>query len=143
MLTLLPTPARRPVRPQTLAGAWAGAGHALWVLRSATVWFAAVASAGIAVASCIINDYFDYLTGVDGMNASHKPLPAGTVPPDGPLLLASTTYISLLAATCFVRSAGVRLCIAASSLATLLYTPGAAAAGGGGVLGRGALGPLA
>ncbi len=36
----------------------------------------------------VINDYFDWASGIDVINAPHKPLPSGLVEPEGVLLLA-------------------------------------------------------
>ena len=45
------------------------------VVTIPTVWAMAVVSAGIAVSSVVVNDYFDWRAGVDGINAPDKPLP--------------------------------------------------------------------
>ncbi len=45
-------------------------------------------TAGVAAGSCLINDYFDFASGTDQLNAPHKPLPSGTVKPDVAVLVA-------------------------------------------------------
>jgi 4-hydroxybenzoate polyprenyltransferase len=45
------------------------------VLLKPTVWVIAMVSAGIAVSSVVVNDYFDFRLGVDTLNAPEKPLP--------------------------------------------------------------------
>lgn len=49
--------------------------HHWSVLLIPAVWAMAFVSAGIAVSSVIVNDYFDFRTGVDLVNSPHKPLP--------------------------------------------------------------------
>ncbi len=49
-----------------------GAGHSLAVLLHTRVVVMALISMSIAVASCVVNDYFDYATGVDAINAPDK-----------------------------------------------------------------------
>ena len=49
--------------------------HHWKVLLMPAVWLMAVVSAGIAVSSVIVNDYFDFRMGVDLVNSPHKPLP--------------------------------------------------------------------
>lgn len=56
-------------------GAWAAQGRSVAVLGNGCVWVLALESAGIAVASVIVNDYFDFRSGVDSLNAPSKPLP--------------------------------------------------------------------
>ncbi|KAK9838465.1 hypothetical protein WJX81_001046 [Elliptochloris bilobata] len=102
-------------------GAWAGVGHALRPLLLPAVWLMALLSGGVAVASCVVNDYFDLRS--DTINAPHKPLPSGIVPPDGALLLASSVYIAVLVAACLMEPPLLRAIIAFSAAATLLYTP--------------------
>lgn len=53
----------------------AGAGHSLSAVQRMSVWFMSLISAGIAVASVVVNDYFDLK--VDAQNAPDKPLPSG------------------------------------------------------------------
>jgi 4-hydroxybenzoate polyprenyltransferase len=57
-----------------LVGALSAARH--WnVLLMPTVWAMTFVSAGIAVSSVVVNDYFDFRLGVDVVNAPEKPLP--------------------------------------------------------------------
>jgi hypothetical protein len=51
------------------------ASHSWQALKLPAVWAMATASAGIAVSSVIVNDYFDFCQGVDLVNAPDKPLP--------------------------------------------------------------------
>lgn len=90
-------------------------------LRHAAVWVMGLVSASVSVASCIINDYFDLP--VDSLNAPSKPLPSGAVTPDGALLLGGGIYAAVLVAACLMAHPGLRLIVAASATATLLYTP--------------------
>lgn len=53
----------------------AGAGHSLSAVQRWSVWFMSLISAGIAVASVVVNDYFDLK--LDTTNAPDKPLPSG------------------------------------------------------------------
>lgn len=53
----------------------AGAGHSLSAVARWSVWFMSLISAGIAVASVVVNDYFDLK--LDATNAPDKPLPSG------------------------------------------------------------------
>lgn len=110
-----------PSMALVLLGAWAGAGKTLLVLRHMTVWFMGLASGAVALASCAINDYFDYK--IDAVNDASKPIPSGRIAPDQALLAACLLYIALLALACAVPNAGVRLIIALSSALTVLYTP--------------------
>ena len=45
-------------------------GHTLTPLLSPAVWLMALLSGSVAVASCVVNDYFDLRT--DTINAPHK-----------------------------------------------------------------------
>lgn len=45
------------------------------VVAIPTVWAMAAVSAGIAVSSVVVNDYFDWRAGIDGINSPDKPLP--------------------------------------------------------------------
>ena len=53
----------------------AGTGHSLSAVQHWSVWFMSLISAGIAVASVVVNDYFDLK--LDATNAPDKPLPSG------------------------------------------------------------------
>jgi 4-hydroxybenzoate polyprenyltransferase len=53
----------------------AGAGHSFSAVQHWSVWFMSLISAGIAVASVVVNDYFDLK--LDATNAPDKPLPSG------------------------------------------------------------------
>ena len=57
-----------------------GAHHALRPLLMPAVWLMALLSGGVAVASCMVNDYFDMRS--DTINAPHKvaPMPLGGLP---------------------------------------------------------------
>jgi 4-hydroxybenzoate polyprenyltransferase len=57
----------------------AGAGHSLSAVQRWSVWFMSLISAGIAVASVVVNDYFDLK--LDTTNAPDKPLPSGVCLP--------------------------------------------------------------
>lgn len=113
---------------EALLRAQTGAHHALRPLLMPAVWLMALLSGGVAVASCVVNDYFDMRS--DTINAPHKvplvplgclpvtsrlelthqlfaqPLPSGVVPPDGALLLASSVYMFVLIAACLLVRAG-------------------------------------
>lgn len=106
-----------------LIGAWAGTGRSLAFLSSKTVWAMSLMSGGVAVASVVVNDYFDYAAGVDGVNAPDKPIPSGTIAPDAALLLSSVIYVAVLAVACLMEPSGLRSIVAYSAGATLLYTP--------------------
>ncbi|KAL4442686.1 hypothetical protein ABPG77_006680 [Micractinium sp. CCAP 211/92] len=110
-----------PSMALVLLGAWTGAGKTLLALKFFTVWFMGLASGAVAMASCAINDYFDWK--IDAMNDSTKPIPSGRIAPDRALLAACLLYIGLLALACLVPNTGVRLIVAVSSAATVLYTP--------------------
>jgi hypothetical protein len=49
--------------------------HQANILLLPAVWAMAVASSGITVSSMVVNDYFDWRTGVDAINTPDKPLP--------------------------------------------------------------------
>jgi 4-hydroxybenzoate polyprenyltransferase len=91
------------------------------VLASTAVWAMSLVSGGVAVASVVVNDYFDYP--VDLRNAPHKPLPSGHVAPDVALLFSSAIYCAVLIGACFMENATQRAIVAFSAAATLLYTP--------------------
>jgi len=105
----------------TLLGAWVGAGGDAAALAAPQVWLVALCSAGVALASCAINDYFDVRN--DAVNDPSKPLVAGTVAKDRVVLLCLGLYSALLVAACLLPSWPVRGVIAGSCVATLLYTP--------------------
>jgi hypothetical protein len=48
--------------------------HRVDILLIPTVWVMAVTSAGIAISSMVVNDYFDWRAGVDVINKPDKPL---------------------------------------------------------------------
>eukprot|EP00884_Botryococcus_braunii_P019568 jgi/Botrbrau1/6295/Bobra.0339s0006.1 len=94
-----------------LVGAWAGAGHSLGVLLKSRVIIMSLISMSIAVASCVVNDYFDFAAGVDVINAPNKPLPSGTVPPDGALLFSFILYMWVLIAGCLLEPPLLRMIV--------------------------------
>lgn len=104
-----------------LVGASAAARSVPAALLSPAVWASAAASAGVAVASMSVNDYFD--RAVDRVNRPDKPIPSGRVPPDGAVLLAACVYIGVLAMACLLDPLALRAVIAFSATATMLYTP--------------------
>lgn len=104
-----------------VVGAWAGGGHSLSAVQHWSVWAMSLISAGIALASCVVNDYFDRL--VDATNAPDKPLPSGAIAPDAALLLSSVLYCGCLIAACLMEPSRLRSIVAFSAAATLLYTP--------------------
>ncbi|GBF96608.1 geranylgeranylglycerol-phosphate geranylgeranyltransferase [Raphidocelis subcapitata] len=109
--------------PSTLlvaVGACAGSGS-LAALRSPVVWLMALLSGGIAVSSCVVNDYFDLR--VDLRNAPDKPLASGAITTDAALLLSSALYCGVLIVACFMEPTQLRSIVALSAAATLLYTP--------------------
>jgi hypothetical protein len=50
----------------------AGTGQSFQLLGSGRVWLVSLMSAGVAAASCIANDYFDFISGNDVTNAPSK-----------------------------------------------------------------------
>ncbi|CAK0787933.1 hypothetical protein CVIRNUC_011155 [Coccomyxa viridis] len=102
-------------------GAWVGGGRRLHALLSPKVALLSAIAGSIAVASCVLNDFFDY--SVDVINEPSKPLPRHAVPLEGALLLSFVLYSSVLIAACILEPPALRLIIAASAAATLLYTP--------------------
>jgi len=50
----------------------AGTGHSVQLLGNGRVWLVSLMSAGVAAASCIANDYFDFISGNDVTNAPAK-----------------------------------------------------------------------
>eukprot|EP00951_Prasinocladus_malaysianus_P005085 scaffold36193_cov49-Prasinocladus_malaysianus.AAC.2 len=93
------------------------------VLSCPTVFTVALVSGGISVASMLINDYFDWASGVDGVNAPTKPLVSGEVSPNAVLLTSLYMYSAILAAACLMDSLTLRTVIAVSAGLTILYTP--------------------
>jgi 4-hydroxybenzoate polyprenyltransferase len=70
----------------------AGSGHRMSAVQSISVWLMGLISGGMAIASCVVNDYFDLK--IDASNAPDKPLPSGAcltgqVLPFWPFLLES------------------------------------------------------
>lgn len=113
-----------PSASLVLVGAWAGAGRSLSFLASSTVWAMSLIACGVTVASMMINDYFDYASGVDNRcNKPHKPLPSGLVSPDVAVLGSALIYVVVLCAACALGSPALRAIVSLSSGATLLYTP--------------------
>ena len=75
-------------------------------------WVAALLSGGIAMSSCVINDYHDLE--VDRVNAPGKPLASGAVTTDAALLLAAGLYCGVLIVACFMvggTRARARACV--------------------------------
>lgn len=56
----------------------AGSGHRVSVIQSISVWLMGLISGGMAIASVVVNDYFDLK--IDATNAPDKPLPSGECP---------------------------------------------------------------
>eukprot|EP00882_Tetradesmus_deserticola_P001428 GHRQ01001544.1.p1 GENE.GHRQ01001544.1~~GHRQ01001544.1.p1 ORF type:complete len:398 (+),score=162.08 GHRQ01001544.1:442-1635(+) len=104
-----------------VVGAWAGSGHRVAAVQSISVWLMGLISGGMAVASCVVNDYFDLK--IDASNAPDKPLPSGAIAPDAALLLSSLLYCGCLIAACLMEPSRLRSIVAFSAAATLLYTP--------------------
>ncbi|CAL8467253.1 g6789 [Coccomyxa elongata] len=102
-------------------GAWMGSGRSLHALILGQTWLMSAISGSIAVASCVLNDFFDYA--VDVINEPNKPLPRGSVPLDGALLLSFCLYSAVLISACILEPPLLRFVIAFSAGATLLYTP--------------------
>ena len=95
-------------------------------------------AAGVAVGSVVVNDYFDFLVGVDTINSPDRPLPSGIIRPDIALLITLLFYVSVLVAGCLMEPPALRShtisaisdsncryrqIIAFSATGTLLYTP--------------------
>lgn len=106
-----------------LLGAWVGGGRQLAALAHPAVWGMGFVSVGIATASCIVNDFFDYAAGLDAAGPGGKPLPNGSVTPGGALLLAAVGYILVLVGGCLLGDSMLRQVVASSACLTLLYTP--------------------
>eukprot|EP00878_Enallax_costatus_P013516 GHUV01014131.1.p1 GENE.GHUV01014131.1~~GHUV01014131.1.p1 ORF type:complete len:323 (+),score=89.08 GHUV01014131.1:812-1780(+) len=104
-----------------IVGAWAGSGHRMSAVQSVSVWLMGLISGGMAVASVVVNDYFDLK--IDATNAPDKPLPSGAITPDAALLLSSLIYCCCLIAACLMEPSRLRSIVAFSAAATLLYTP--------------------
>jgi hypothetical protein len=104
-----------------LLGAWASGGRA--ALSLASVWATAGVCALISSSSCVFNDWFDFAAGVDAANQPAKPLPSGLVTPEQALLAAFAGYSTALVMALLVADARVRAVVAASAVATLVYTP--------------------
>eukprot|EP00210_Caulerpa_lentillifera_P008218 g7846.t1 len=93
------------------------------ILVSLRVWIMASISAGVAVASVIVNDYFDFISGVDSVNEPTKPLPSGVIRPDYALLITLVLYVGVLVVGCVMEPPLLRGIIAFSVASTLIYTP--------------------
>jgi geranylgeranylglycerol-phosphate geranylgeranyltransferase len=106
-----------------LAGAWASSGRTALAFCHVGVWIVGFITASIAMASCIMNDYFDFTAGTDAINAPQKPLPAGKVPPELAVAVGAGSYICILLIAMLINDYRLRLIVAASSVLTLLYTP--------------------
>jgi len=106
-----------------LLGAWAAGGRSLFALAHVSVWVIAGISSSIALASCVVNDYFDFTTGLDTLNAPNKPLPSGAVASELALAVGAAAYIAVLTIACLLPDPRLRFIIAASAAITLLYTP--------------------
>lgn len=104
-------------------GALKGSGFSMRILLSFKVWIMALISGGVAVASVIVNDYFDFISGVDSINEPTKPLPSGLIRPDFALLITLVLYVAVLVAGCIMEPALLRWIIAFSAASTLIYTP--------------------
>ena len=55
-----------------LVGALTGSARPALALHSATVWVVSLAASGVSAASMMVNDYFDWRSGVDGVNSPQK-----------------------------------------------------------------------
>lgn len=106
-----------------LAGAWMAHGKNVHVLKNANVLAAGLASALISVASCIVNDFFDYEVGTDVINNPEKPLPAGMIPPDHVIGAGLGCYVLVLLMTALLQDFRLRFVLAVSTVLTLAYTP--------------------
>lgn len=88
-----------------------------------TVWAVSFVSGGVTIASVMINDYFDFINGVDRINSPDKPLPSGLIRPDIAILLTLMLYVAVLVAGCVMEPPALRMIVAASVTSTLFYTP--------------------
>jgi 4-hydroxybenzoate polyprenyltransferase len=104
-----------------IVGASAAARSVPAALLCPAVWAAAAASAGVSVASAMVNDFFDRFG--DAVNRPYKPIPDGRIQPDGAVLAAACVYIAVLATACLLDSRALRAVIAFSATATMAYTP--------------------
>ena len=102
-----------------LIGAWISTKS----ISHASVWAAGVAASMISVASCIVNDFFDYAIGTDTLNAPDRPLPAGEIPPDHVIGVGLGCYVLVLMITALFSDFRLRFVLALSSAMTLAYTP--------------------
>lgn len=50
----------------------AGTGRAVQLLGCGALWLVSLMSGSIAVASVVVNDYFDFISGADVVNAPSK-----------------------------------------------------------------------
>lgn len=62
----------------------AGTGRTVQLLGCGTVWLVSVMSGSIAVASVVVNDYFDFISGADVVNAPSKVMSVGSDLPVAP-----------------------------------------------------------
>ena len=99
----------------------AGVAPAVSALTHGRLWAAAAATGAIALGSMVVNDFFDRVA--DAVNAPHKPLPSGRVPPDGALVFGGGLYLATLVATAWMEPAALRFLVAGSAGVTLTYTP--------------------
>lgn len=99
----------------------AGVAPALTALTHGRLWAATAATGAIALGSMVINDFFDRVS--DAVNAPHKPLPSGRVPPDGALLFGGGLYLTTLVGAAWMEPAALRFLVAGSAGVTLVYTP--------------------
>lgn len=112
-----------------LLGAWAACGKSFFLLAALEprTWLRIVTtgfiSASVAGASCILNDFFDFITGVDAINDPQKPLPLGLLSPQRALLTGGGVYMAVLMTACFLSQMPLRILIVASAVLTLIYTP--------------------
>lgn len=73
----------------------------------------------VALASCLLNSYFDFAAGVD----QEGPLPSGKVSPEKALFLSLVMYLACFTAIAFLDPPPLRHVVAASALITVVYTP--------------------
>ncbi|XRA97524.1 UbiA prenyltransferase family [Pycnococcus provasolii] len=88
-------------------------------LAHPTLLVVIVLSSLVALASCLLNSYFDFAAGVD----QEGPLPSGKVSPEKALFLSFVMYLACFTAIAFLDPPPLRHVVAASALITVVYTP--------------------
>ncbi|CAK0862686.1 unnamed protein product, partial [Prorocentrum cordatum] len=108
-----------------IAGA-CGARGLSWLALPAVRWqvlLCMLLTVMVTTSSCMVNDYFDYVAGVDGEESQgDRPLVKGDITPLEAKRALKWFYFAIILAICVVESRSLRIYVLFNALLTYVYT---------------------